>query len=280
MRLADELRGAIAGCGSARSASASACTPCAMANARRMSSTVALGTVPTSAPVYGLRTSIDAVAADALAGDAHLRVQHVRRAGRPAVRSSCSWRRDPSLQVVEREVERVEVAPAAPAGRSPAARLAISGTRCSETPPCERSGASRPDRSCRSRLVPITVRRSETTTRSPTRSARQLEARAGLVARAARGRCRAALRCARRHRRAATGRRQIDGRERAERAVMDDVGIGDRQDHARRARAVPARRAGPAGTRCWAARTRRSWRSSRGRRSARRSRPAHRAAPR
>ena len=32
-------------------------------------------------------------------------------------------------------------------------------------------------------------------------------------------------------------RRQVDRRERAERAVVDDVGIGDRQDHARRARA-------------------------------------------
>ena len=33
--------------------------------------------------------------------------------------------------------------------------------------------------------------------------------------------------------------RQVDGGERAERAVVDDVGIGDRQDHARPARAQP-----------------------------------------
>ena len=43
------------------------------------------------------------------------------------------------------------------------------------------------------------------------------------------------------------GRRQVDGRERAERAVVDDVRIGDRQDHARRAGAEPRRRARPAG---------------------------------
>ena len=45
-------------------------------NARRTSSTVALGTVPTSAPVYGLRDFDDALAADQLAGDAHFLVQH------------------------------------------------------------------------------------------------------------------------------------------------------------------------------------------------------------
>ena len=94
--------------------------------------------------------------------------QHGAAGCTSAVRSSCSSRR--ALQVVEREVERIEVAPAALAAARRRVRLAISGTRCSDVPPCERSGASRPDRSCRSRLVPITVSRSETTTRSPTRS--------------------------------------------------------------------------------------------------------------
>ena len=34
--------------------------------------------------------------------------------------------------------------------------------------------------------------------------------------------------------------RQVDRRERAERAVVDDIGIGDRQDHARALGAEPA----------------------------------------
>ena len=38
-------------------------------------------------------------------------------------------------------------------------------------PPCERSGASRPDRSCLLAEVPITVKRSDTQTMSPMRSA-------------------------------------------------------------------------------------------------------------
>src|SRR5262249_34481488 len=50
------------------------------------------------------------------------------------------------------------------------ARLKRRGTTCSETPPCERSGASRPERSCRAALVPRTTCFVETTTRSPTRS--------------------------------------------------------------------------------------------------------------
>ena len=44
----------------------------------------------------------------------------------------------------------------------PIRRFRISGTRCSVTPPCERRGTSRADRSCRATLVPITVDRSDT----------------------------------------------------------------------------------------------------------------------
>ena len=67
---------------------------------------------------------------------------------------------------------------------------------------------------------------------------RQLEARAGFGTRQyeldARNRRDAALRIV-----AHRGHRQIHGRIRSERAVMNDVGIGDRQDDARRAGAVP-----------------------------------------
>ena len=39
-------------------------------------------------------------------------------------------------------------------------RLTISGTRCSEMPPCERNGSSSCDRSWRDALVPSTTLRS------------------------------------------------------------------------------------------------------------------------
>ena len=77
-----------------------------------------------------------------------------------------------TVRMVQRQVEGVEVAPAARRVDARAMRrLTISGTRCSEMPPCERSGASSADRSWRAAAVPITVKRSETTTRSPMRSA-------------------------------------------------------------------------------------------------------------
>ena len=128
-------------------------------------------------------------------------------------------------------------------------RFEIIGTRCSEMPPCERSGSLEPRqvvpsaRWCRARRCVRRRRRGRRCGRPAARSARrprfarqhQFDARqlaqpASDVARTA-------------------PRRQVDGRERAERAVMHDVGIGDRQDDARRARRRASRRAAPAGRR-------------------------------
>src|SRR3954470_1921794 len=50
-------------------------------------------------------------------------------------------------------------------------RLAIIGTTCSVSPPCERSGSVRPERSCFSRAGPRTLWMVETTTPAPERSA-------------------------------------------------------------------------------------------------------------
>ena len=84
---------------------------------------------------------------------------------------------------VEPEIERIEVAPAAalPADRS-MRRLTSSGTFCSDVPPCERSGTSSPDRSCRSRLVPITVSQPRHDHEVADAVRRQLETRGGLRA--------------------------------------------------------------------------------------------------
>ena len=86
------------------------------------------------------------------------------------------------------------------------------------------------------------------------RSARQLEARGGLGARRAPTSMprSAARRATQRGAVAAVG--QVDGRERAERAVVDDVRIGDRQDHARDCPRRASRRARPAGRSRWACR--------------------------
>jgi hypothetical protein len=99
-------------------------------------------------------------------------------------------------------------------------------------PPCERSGTSSPDKSCRSRLVPITVSSFDTTTRSPMRSAGSSNRCGGFGAGQYELRCRAAPRFVPPPR---AGRRfaQVDQREGSQRAVMHDVGIGDRQDHPR-----------------------------------------------
>ena len=189
------------------------------------------------------------VAADPLAGDAHLLVaaaSPARRRHRSSAivlhrRSHCRWlsARSKASKLRQRRAGQ----------RRGTTRLAISGTRCSEMPPCERSGASSPDRSCRAR------RRAEH--REPLGDddeiadaiRRQLEAGAGRRARAARldagqrGKPRADVGDVR-----AGG--QIDGRERAQRAVMHDVRIGDRQDHARCVLRRTTRRARPAERRC------------------------------
>src|SRR5262249_18637520 len=52
-----------------------------------------------------------------------------------------------------------------PEGSSPIRRLKTRGTDCSVMPPCERSGASSPERSCLAALVPMTVWRAETAMR-------------------------------------------------------------------------------------------------------------------
>ena len=80
----------------------------------------------------------------------------------------------------------------------------------------------------------------ETTTRSPMRSSRQFEARAGLARGRAPRRCRAAL-ADERPIASASGPSTIDRREGSERAVMHDIGIGDRQDDLRLAGAKAAR---------------------------------------
>ena len=67
---------------------------------------------------------------------------------------------------------------------------------------------------------------------------RQLEARAGLVARQHDVDAGSAGNARARRPRVGVRRRQVDRRERAQRAVVDDVRIGDRQDHARARRAV------------------------------------------
>ena len=145
------------------------------------------------------------------------------------------------------------------------ARLTSSGTFCSDVPPCERSGTSSPDRSCRSRLVPMTVSSRDTTTRSPMRSAGSSN-------------CAAALR-ARQHRFDAGQRRdplgdralirgcgQVRERKGAERAVVHDIRVGDRQDHPRLALCRARHRGCPAGKSRWVGRRRRAWRSCRDRR--------------
>ena len=109
----------------------------------------------------------------------------------------------------------------------------------------QRHGRGRTDRAPL-RRVPSTRVASLTTTRSPMRSFGSSK-RSHAAALSARFRCPAMPRCAPRIACASTlNARQIDRRERSERAVMHDVGIGDRQDHARVAARRASRRAGPA----------------------------------
>ena len=129
---------------------------------------------------------------------------------RMALQSSFMFMAAPAMWL-QREVEGVEVAPAARGRRSASVRLAISGTRCSERPPCERSGTSSAGQVvarrgwCRAR-----VSRSETTTRSPMRSGGSSKRAQPPRRASARRRCRAARRCARhdvaRRRRRSAGR--------------------------------------------------------------------------
>ena len=142
-----------------------------------------------------------------------------------------------SVHVVERDVEHVEIAQLWPAG-SVTLRLAIIGTVCSVRPPCERSGSVRPDRSCRARLVPSTLWMVESATMSPMRSggrSKRLQA-SSRVSATSMPSTRGEL-CD--HVRGLGAFRQINRRERAERAVMGDIRIGDRQDHPRLVLAEP-----------------------------------------
>ena len=127
-------------------------------------------------------------------------------------------------------------AAAAAGSTSLSGRLKSSGTSCSETPPCERSGASRPERSWRDGLVPITKSRSETTTTSPMRSGGSSNC-AAASARVSTSSTPGTLRSFADEAGEVGAGRQVGRGERAERAVVRDVRIGHRQDHARRARA-------------------------------------------
>ena len=62
-------------------------------------------------------------------------------------------------------------------------RLAIIGTTCSVSPPCERSGSVRPERSCFAAAVPSTLCRVESDDDVADPVGRQLEALAGLLGR-------------------------------------------------------------------------------------------------
>ena len=106
-------------------------------------------------------------------------------------------------------------------------------------PPCERSGTVRPERSCLAAALPIAVLRSETTITSPRRSSGSsnfLQPVARSSASSMPGS--PAMRLMRSPLFGIV--RQIDRGEGAERAVMHDIGIGDRQDHPRLAGADPA----------------------------------------
>ena len=191
---------------------------------------VALGTVPTS--VAGVRDCGPRSTRSPPTCSPAMRIFAAARGRAHVVSSAIVFMR--RLEVVQREVEGVEIAPAARRQLAGAAGWRSAARAARTMPPCERSGASSPDRSWR--VAARADARSgarETTTRSPTRSGGSSKRAARLVARRARPRCRAARRCARRGVVDAP-RRQVDGRERAERAVVDDVRIGDRQDHARR----------------------------------------------
>ena len=128
-----------------------------------------------------------------------------------------------------------------------------------------------PRRAGAEHLVPV-----EITTMSPMRSAGSSKRRAGLVALErdvdALDRLQPASSAS-----ASAPVRQIDGRERAERAVMRHVRIGDRQDDARLARRRATRRAAPGDRSRRARRPRGACRSCRGRRSARARSPPRRA---
>ena len=150
--------------------------------------------------------------------------------------------------MVQREVEGVEVAPA-PLG-SMSRQLAVDDQRhalLGDAAVRAQRRVERPRGRGARPTVPITVERSETTTRSPMRSGGSSKRGAASARVQHRPRCPAARASAL----ASAGRvgavGQVDRGERAERAVVDDVGVGDRQDHARTRRRRASRRARPAG---------------------------------
>src|SRR5581483_7245872 len=116
----------------------------------------------------------DPIAAYQLAGDAHLFVQHAAvlhlRQLSHHVHATTASSRTASSRWLRARSKASKLRHARAAGSALARRLASRGTRCSEMPPCERNGTSRPDKSCFAALEPSTVSRSETITRSPTRS--------------------------------------------------------------------------------------------------------------
>jgi hypothetical protein len=97
------------------------------------------------------------------------------------------------LGVIQCKFESVEVSPAAQRIEAfGIRRLRMSGTRCSEIPPWDRSGNSSCDRSCRDLLVPSTTLRSDTIDDVADPVGRQLEALPRPRCAAARPRFRAA----------------------------------------------------------------------------------------
>src|SRR5207248_3852080 len=106
-----------------------------------------------------------ALAADGRARDAHLLVQHASGADVREVGHHVHVKRFKARSKASKLRQRCAD------GSAVARALAKRGTRCSERPPCERKGASSPERSWRARALPRTVSRSETITRSPMRSA-------------------------------------------------------------------------------------------------------------
>ena len=189
---------------------------------------VAFGTVPTRLPRVRVedldRALARAAGADLLAGDPHRLVR-----GSPIVSATWLSARSKASKLRQRRAGSMSVS----------LRLTMSGTRCSETPPCERSGASSPERSWRAtggaehgRALGDDDEVADPVGRAARRTAPPRRASAPTRCRAAR-----AMRAASAAGVGALG--QIDRRERAERAVVDDVGIGDRQDDTRGAAADP-----------------------------------------
>ena len=108
---------------------------------------VAFGTVPTSAPVYGLWTSIVRSPPDAFAGDPHLLAQHVAVPHVLQLGHHVHGAAPAHARWLSARSKASKLRQRRPEGKAGAGRFAISGTCCSERPPCERSGASSPERS-------------------------------------------------------------------------------------------------------------------------------------